>query len=81
LGKLLENGFVSAQSVEGKTPYLVLAAKEGHLAVVKLLVGYGAPVNVPDEDGGSALAWSAANGHVGVARFLLKKEAEVNKKK
>lgn len=37
-------------------------------------------MNECDAEGASALAWASGNGHVGVARYLLKNNANVSSK-
>jgi ankyrin repeat protein len=66
----------SARSDLMETP-LQIAAREGNLSMVKLLVAYGA--DVQDEGGEeyvTALHEAAARGHTEVATFLLRKGAK-----
>lgn len=55
---------------------LLLASFRGHLAVVKLLVAGGAPVN--RQGGWQPLAYAAFNGQVEVMRHLLGQGANIN---
>lgn len=66
----------SARSDLMETP-LQIAAREGHLSMVKLLVAYGA--DVQDEGGEeyvTALHEAAARGHTEVVKFLLHRGAK-----
>lgn len=65
---------------EGCTP-LVVAARDGHLEAVQLLVDNGADLEVVDpEYKRTALAWAAFHGHLPVVAFLLEHGASVNTK-
>ena len=48
-----------------------MAAQEGHLEIVKLLVKKGAVVDQPDNDGCIALGVASLFGHLEVVDFLL----------
>ena len=48
-----------------------VAARNGHLATVRLLLDRGADADVTDVDGVTALQWARHNGHVAVAALLL----------
>lgn len=55
----------------GITP-LMLAAENGHLHVIKVLVGHGASLDAVDSFyKASALVWAARSGRTDVARFLV----------
>jgi ankyrin repeat protein len=54
-----------------------LAAKNGHKAVVKLLVEKGADLESKDKDfRWTPLLWAAARGHEAVVKLLLEKGAK-----
>ena len=57
-------------------PVLVLAVKQGNLAMVEMLIRNGADVNA---GGGSGLLWAARNGREDMVRLLLDKGAEINR--
>jgi ankyrin repeat protein len=56
------------------------ASKNGHKAIVRLLIDKGADVNVKGQkkDGSTALILTSENGHEAVARLLINKGAGVN---
>ena len=58
---------------------LTLAAREGNVDVVRLLVEGGADVNTVAGDGKTALAIAIFNGNYDVASFLVDRKADVNK--
>jgi ankyrin repeat protein len=57
-----------------------VAATNGHLDVVKLLVDRGAQMNVQDVDLWSPLYFAAKNGHELVVRFLAEAGAALDLK-
>jgi len=61
----------------GNTP-LILAAQEGHIGVVKILLEHGALVNARTKNKVTALWKAAFNGHAPVVRLLLENGASVN---
>ncbi len=57
------------------------AVKAGDLEKIKTLVTQkNERINQPDENGMTPLHWAAANGHLDIARFLVKKGANPNAK-
>jgi ankyrin repeat protein len=58
---------------------LMLAAREGHVELARLLMGAGAAIDASAGDGKTALALAIFNGNYGVASFLVDGKADVNK--
>jgi ankyrin repeat protein len=58
---------------------LMLAAREGDVAMARALVGAGADVDAVAGDGKTALALAAFNGNYDVASFLVDNKADVNR--
>jgi uncharacterized protein len=58
---------------------LMFAAREGDVALARVLVGAGADVNAVAGDGKTALAMAAFNGNYELASFLVDNKADVNK--
>jgi ankyrin repeat protein len=54
------------------------AVRNGHEAVVRLLLKKGAGIDVRDKKGRTALHWAAGSGHEAVVRLLLEKGAGVD---
>ena len=65
---------IDAPNMAGDTA-LKIAAYNGHLAIVKMLLQSGASLESEDWP---ALTYAALNGHTEVAEFLIKKGANVN---
>ena len=84
LSRLIEREEVNVNLVDdedaSKRTALHLAARNGHLEVVKyLLEKGGAEVNEEDNDGWTALHLAARYGHLEVVKYLLEKGGtEVN---
>ena len=57
---------------------LIIACKQGHENIVKLLISNGANVNFVDESGNSPLSYASENGHINVTKTLLENKADVN---
>ncbi|XP_041129422.1 E3 ubiquitin-protein ligase MIB2-like isoform X2 [Polyodon spathula] len=62
---------------QGKTS-LQVAAHQGHMEVVKVLLQANASIEIKDEDGDTALHYTAFGNQAEVARLLLSKGAGVN---
>jgi serine/threonine-protein phosphatase 6 regulatory ankyrin repeat subunit B len=62
---------------DGKTA-LMLAARGGHIAVVRELLDRGAAIEARDRDGGNALMTAAGAGHDEIVRLLLARGADPN---
>jgi ankyrin repeat protein len=54
---------------DGATP-LFIASQEGHLAVVRELLGLGASPGLVAHNGATALSRATANGHPAIAQLL-----------
>src|SRR5688572_26242488 len=57
---------------------LLQAANEGHDMVVRQVLALGAPVNMPDERGATALMIAARNGDLGMLQALLSRGADAS---
>lgn len=55
-----------------------LAAKNGHLDVVRALSDAGSAINALDGQGATPLAFAAWNGHLDIVQFLLSRGADPN---
>jgi len=62
---------ISRGDYDNRTP-LHLAAEEGHIEAVKLLVDSGADINATDRWGGTPLQGSLKHNHTQIAKFLKK---------
>ena len=61
----------------GATP-LYIAAKEGHVAVAKVLLDNGAAIDAKADDAGAPLSIAARNGHLEMVKLLLEQGAAVD---
>lgn len=62
----------------GELTAMLYAAREGHLPVVRQLVGSGADINVMAADGQNGISLAITNGHFDIASYLIEKGANVN---
>lgn len=69
--------YINVKDETSQTP-LLWAAKKGHEAIVRLLLGAGAQVDSADSQNLTPLSWTARRGHEAVARLLLNERAQVN---
>lgn len=63
-------------SAGANTP-LMEAAQEGHLELVKYLIGFDADVNAATTSGDTALMYACDNGHTEVAEVLISADANI----
>ncbi|MDR0779895.1 MAG: ankyrin repeat domain-containing protein [Pseudomonadales bacterium] len=68
----------AVQDATGEFTPLMFAAREGHIAVARLLVEAGADVNALAADGKDALGVALFNGHYDLAAFLLERGSQVD---
>jgi hypothetical protein len=59
-------------------PLMLIAAQNGHLAVVEKLIEHKATVNASSTDGWTALMLAAENGHLAVVEELIEHKADLN---
>ena len=59
---------------------LALAARNGNNRIVELLLGRGANVNEPGEEGETALMWAANTGRLDILKRLIDAEADIQQK-
>jgi ankyrin repeat protein len=80
LKKILDSGKADPNSLylSGIAP-LHVAAADGHLETIKLLVQYGANINIQDAESCSPLEFALRGGHFDCASFLIKVGAETKK--
>jgi ankyrin repeat protein len=79
--KAIDNGKLSKFFEYGRTA-LLRAAKDGHEAVVRLLLESGkTDIDSKDNNGQTPLSWAAENGHEAVVRLLLESgKADIDSK-
>jgi tetratricopeptide (TPR) repeat protein len=76
---LIEAGAkVDFQDSERHLSALMMAACQGHVKVVDLLLGHNAQVNLQDTFGFSSLMFAAERGHTDVAKLLIEKGANLD---
>jgi ankyrin repeat protein len=75
---LSQGAAVDYKLPDNGTTALIAAARNGHLAVVEILLTSGADINEIDHDVGTALYWAAFNGQVNTMKFLIAKGGKMN---
>ncbi|CAG8538725.1 962_t:CDS:2 [Paraglomus occultum] len=70
---------VDMANKKGQTA-LILACKEGHIEIIKFLLGNGANINQTDHDGNTALHYAAAWDRFQVVKFLIESGIHYNVK-
>ncbi len=76
----LSESILNVQNKEGKTP-LMIAAENGKISTVKLLIDAGSDVNVKDTDGKTTLWQIVFNNNIDMCKLLLSyKYVDVNSK-
>ncbi|XP_068602317.1 ankyrin repeat domain-containing protein 50 [Brachionichthys hirsutus] len=68
---------VGEMDIEGRIP-LILAAQEGHLSTVKLLLDRHSPIDHRAYDGHSALSAALLEGHAEAAELLMRRGADTD---
>lgn len=74
---LISKGAEVNCTLEGYTP-LIIAAKEGYLDIVQVLISSGADIEAAEETGMTSLMAAAREGHVEIVRVLLDAGAKWN---
>ena len=79
--KSLERGAdLQAKDDLGRSVVLLAAHFAGDLDLVKLLHAKGAPVDVPDVNGRTALSFAAEDGRLDLVRWLVEQRAEIDRR-
>ncbi|MDR3442051.1 MAG: ankyrin repeat domain-containing protein [Legionella sp.] len=70
-----------ALSARFKSPYnmpaLLVAAQQGKIEAIELLLSWGAPIESQDANQSTALHWAASYGHVDAVQYLLEQGASI----
>jgi ankyrin repeat protein len=75
---LNKNSEIIGQSDKHGRDGLILAASEGHLAIIDILIEKGASLSSHDRDGLNALSWACLKGHYNAALTLLNNGIDIN---
>lgn len=73
----IDPSIVNQTDKHGRTA-LILAASEGHLAIMDILVEKGAQLHAHDKDGLTALSWACLKGHLNAVISLINSGVDVN---
>jgi ankyrin repeat protein len=74
---LLDKG-MNPNVIEGNNSPLMLAARKGDFRFTRVLIAFGADVNLRNDDGTTALMIAARFGHTEVVDLLLREGADPN---
>jgi len=78
LKRLLRNGGNPNEEWFGRMTPLMIASSQGPLAIVELLIKYGAHVNASNENGHKPVGFALSEGRVDIAQLLIDNGAYVN---
>jgi hypothetical protein len=70
---------VERNILSNNTPVLIRAAQRGRLENIKLLLQYGADINITDGFGLTALLWAASSNSFDITYYLLQQGADYKK--
>ncbi len=80
VGRFLSQGaYVNTTTMNGNTP-LMLAAEEGHLSTVRMLVLHDAEIDKKDKQGLTPLMKAVLNGYAEIVALLLRSGADIEAK-
>ena len=57
---------------------LILAANNGHLNCLQILISHGADIEARSNDGRTSLIWASLWGHLDVVQYLLEHGAQID---
>lgn len=69
--------YINQFDVNGDTP-LIIAVRNGHEDITKILISAGADVNIKNKDGVTPLICAATNGYINILQHLIYSGAHVN---
>jgi len=75
-----EGADVNARNRYDNTP-LMIAIRNGHTEIARMLIDRGADVNIKSNDGKTALLWASLRGQTEIVRLLIQNGADVSVKK